>query len=262
MLFEWNSGDNTNFHIYKILYIFSYEKDIIYTRTSSVIYLTIINYFERRAMLQYHKCLAILICFSIFVSARCSYAEEEIEDLIDIFVSNSKIIAIIEGKNTITSNLRSKEKVLWRGSSGYLGAFLTNHRFLVISTSSNAWQALPLRKDESEKRVVSLSPYIALLVTGDRAIGFDAESNQFIETRLPIHDELIKAKAEKYVAVVITSSLVFGLAAETSAFAEVRLRVRETIEAVKVTSRKVIVRTSDRLLAFDASGSTWNEHRL
>ncbi|WP_319574855.1 hypothetical protein [uncultured Desulfobacter sp.] len=142
-------------------------------------------------MLQCHKCLAILICFSIFVSSLSSYAEEEIENLIDIFVSNSKIVAIIEGENTITSNLRSKESVLWRGSSGYLGAFLTNHRFFVISTSSDAWQALSLRKDESEKGVVSLSPYIALLVTGDRAIGFDAASNQFIETRLPIHDELI-----------------------------------------------------------------------
>ena len=56
------------------------------------------------------------------------------------------------------------------------------------------------------KGVASLSPYIALLVTKDRAVGFDATSNRFIETKLPIHDELITAKAEKYVAVVITSS--------------------------------------------------------
>ncbi len=213
-------------------------------------------------MLRCRKILTILICLSILVSAIGSYAEEEIEDLIDIFESNSKIIAIIEGKKTITFDLRLKEKVLWSDSNGYLGAFLTNERFFVISTSSDAWQALPLRLDESEKGVASLSPYIALLITGNRAIGFDAASNRFIETRLPIHDELLTAKAEKYVAVVITSIRAFGLATKTSAFTEIFLRVRETIEAIKITSSKATIRTSDRLLTFEASGSTWNEHRL
>jgi len=191
-----------------------------------------------------------------------SYAEEEIEDLIDIFESDSKIIAIIEGKRTISSDLRSREKVLWSDSNGYLGAFLTNLRFFVISTTSNSWRALPLKLSESEKGVASLSPYIALLATGDRAIGFDAASNRFIETKLPIHDELLAAEAEKYVAVVITSSRAFGLAAETSAFTEIRLRIRETIESIKITASKATVRTSDRLLTFEATGSTWNEHRL
>jgi len=213
-------------------------------------------------MLRCRKILTILICLSILVSAIGSYAEEEIEDLIDIFESNSKIIAIIKGRKTISVNLRRNEKVLWSDSNGYLGAFLTNLRFFVISTSSDAWQALPLRLDESEKGVASLSPYIALLVTGDRAIGFDAASNRFIETRLPIHDELLAAKAEKYVAVVITSSRAFGLATKTLAFTEIPLRVRETIEAIKITSSKATIRTSDRLLTFEASGSTWNEHRL
>ena len=213
-------------------------------------------------MFRCRKFLNILICLSILASTISSYAEEEIEDLIDIAESKSKIIAIIEGRKTISFGLRRKEKVLWSGSNGYLGAFLTNKRFFVISTSSSAWQVLPLRLNESEKGVASLSPYIALLVTGDRAIGFDAASNRFIETRLPIHDELLTAKAEKYVAVVITSSRAFGLATKTLAFAEIPLRVRETIEAIKITSSKATVRTSDRLLTFEATGSAWHEHRL
>ena len=199
---------------------------------------------------------------SIFASTISSYAEEEIEDLIYIAESKSKIIAIIEGNNKISFSLRPKEKVLWRGSRGYLGALLTNQRFFVISTSSGAWQALPLRGDESEKGVASLSPYIALLVTGDRAICFNAASNQFIETQLSIHDELLSAKVKKHVAVVITSSRAFGLASENSAFNEIHLRVQETLEAIKITSTKAIIHTSDRLLTFDAEGSTWNEHKL
>ncbi len=206
---------------------------------------------------------SILLAFlSIFVSATCSHADEKIEDLIDIFESNGKITALMEGKRTITTNLRQKEGVIWRGSKGYLGALLTNHRFLVISTSSGAWQELPLRLDESEKAVASMSPYIALLVTGDRAVGFDAASKRFIEARFPIHDELIKAKVEDHVAVVITTSRAFGLATETSAFAHIRLRVGEAMEALKTTSSKATIRTPDRLLTFEASAAVWREHRL
>ena len=84
----------------------------------------------------------------IFGFTIASYAEEEIEDLIDIAESKGKIIAIIEGRKTITFDLRPNEKVLWSGSRGYLGAFLTNLHFFVISTTSNAWRTLPLRLNE------------------------------------------------------------------------------------------------------------------
>ena len=213
-------------------------------------------------MLRCQKLLNILICWSILGTAVSCYAEEEIEDLIDIAESKGKIIAIIEGRKTITFDLRPNEKVLWSGSRGYLGAFLTDRSFFVISTSLYAWQELPLRLDESGKGVASLSPYIALLVTRDRVIGFDATSNRFIETQLPIHDELLAAEAERYVAVVITSSRAFGLAAESSAFTEIHLRGGETIEAIKLTYSKATVRTSDRLLTFEASGLPWKELRF
>ena len=119
-----------------------------------------------------------------------------------------------------------------------------------------------MKLNESETAVASLSPFIALLVTGERAVGYDATSSRFIQTWLPIHDELLAAKAEKYVAVVITSSRAFGLATKTLAFTEIPLRVRETIEAIKITASKATIRTSDRLLTFEATGSRWKEHRL
>jgi hypothetical protein len=199
---------------------------------------------------------------SILAFTISSYAEDEIEDLIDIAESKGKIIAIIEGRKTITFDLRPNEKLLWSGSRGHLGVFLTDQNFFVISTSLDAWQPLPLRLDESGKGVASLSPYIALLVTKDRAVGFDATSNRFIETLLPSQDELIAAEVERYVAVVITASRAFGLAAESSAFTEIFLRGGETIEEIKLTYSKATVRTSDRLLTFESKGSTWNELRL
>jgi hypothetical protein len=220
----------------------------------------IIDNSRRRTMPRYRRFLTVPICLSILLSAIGSYAEEEIEDLVDVFESNRKIIAVIE-KRTFTSNLRSKEKVLWSDSDGYLGAFLTNERFFVISTSSGAWKYLPLKSDES-KGVASLSPYIALLVAGDRAIVFNEVSNRFIEKRLPIQDELLTAKVERYVAVVVTSSRAFDFTTRTSAFNEIPFRGGETFEEIKATSSKATIRTSDRLLTFNAKSSTWNEHRL
>jgi hypothetical protein len=196
-------------------------------------------------MLRYRKLLISLICLSIFASTISSYAEGEIEDLIDIAESKGKIIAFIEGRKTISFDLRPNEKVQWSGSRGYLGAFLTDQHFFVLSPSLNAWQVLSLRLDESGKGVASLSPYLALLVTKDRAVGFDATSNRFIETLLPLQDELIAAKVERYVAVVITSSRLFGLAAESTAFTEINLRMSETIEKIELTYSKATVRTSD-----------------
>ncbi|MCI5167733.1 MAG: hypothetical protein D3903_17005 [Candidatus Electrothrix sp. GM3_4] len=165
-------------------------------------------------------------------------------------------------EKTISLNLRARENVLWSGSDGYLGAFLTNNRFSVISTSSTTWKTFSLKTDEAEKGVVSLSPYMALLVTENSAIAFNTKANQFVEVQFPIYDKLLATKVGKYVAVVITSSRVFGLAAESSNFTNIDLRTRETLKDIKITSSKAIIHTSDRLLTFKASHSTWSEHRL
>ncbi len=201
----------------------------------------------------------ILIFLSILLSAICSHGNEEIEDLIDIFESKDKIIGIINGKRTESLDLRGYEEVLWKGSDGHLGAFLTNKRYFVLSSSSNAWHVLDLRSNESEQATAFISPYLALLVTGDRAIGFDATSGRFVQVNLPIHDTLIDAGAGNHVAVVITSGRAFGLATGRSAFSETDIRVREIVNGMNITSSKAIVRTSDRLLIFRAKGAGWTE---
>ncbi len=213
-------------------------------------------------MLPYRQLLIVFIFLSVLVPAISSHADEETEDLIDIAEGKGKIIAIIEGKQSVSLDLQSKEEVSWSETRGHLAAVLTNERFLVISESSSFWQIMPLRLKNSEKPVVTLSPYLALLVTGDRAIGFDAKTNQFIETRLPVHDELIAAEADKYVAVVVTSGRALGLAVKSPAFSEIRLHVRESVNKIKLTSGKVTVHTSDRFLTYSAKEGGWNEHRF
>jgi len=209
------------------------------------------------------KIPVILTFLIILVSTIAANADEHIENLIDIVESSREVIAIIRGTKIIPVNLRPREQVLWSDTSGNLGAFLTDSRFFVITTSSPDWRILSLKVDESAGKITPiLSPYIGLLVTGNRAVGFNNSSNRFIETRLPPKDELLTAKSGDFVAVVITTSRVFGLAAISSSFIEARLRVTETVEEVKVSSSKVIVRTSDRLLSFVVNSSRWREFRL
>jgi hypothetical protein len=113
-----------------------------------------------------------------------------------------------------------------------------------------------------KRSCVLIRVYCFAGVTKDRAVGFDATSNRFVETLLPIHDELLAAEVERYVAVVITSGRAFGLAAESTAFTEITLGISESIEEIKLTYRKATVRTSDRLLTFEASGLPWKELRF
>ena len=209
-------------------------------------------------MLRRGSIFVMIICLYQLLSVACTYAEEAVDDLVDVLASDGKIVAIIEGERTTTVDLRLKETVLWSDSQGYLGGVLTDSQFYVISASSGVWQAFPLKLDASEKEVASLSDSLALLVTGDRAVVFDAASNQFVEARIPLQDELISAQVENHVAVVITSSRVLGFVTDTTAFAEERFKLDETVEGMKVTSQKAIIRTSERLLTFSTKTLRWN----
>lgn len=213
-------------------------------------------------MSNYLKILAVLVFMLAPVVSLTANADEDIEDFIDIVESESKVIAVVKGEKTRSVKLRPGEEITWSGSRGHLGAFFTDDRFLVISTSSGNWRELRLKIDEAETARVSISAYIVLLVTDKRAIGFDAVSNLFVETRLPLDDEVTVVETGDKVAVVITSGKAFGLAANASAFTELRLRIKERIETTKVTANKVTVRTSDRLLSFSASSASWIGHRF
>ncbi len=213
-------------------------------------------------MLRFRNIIFSLVFISVVAFCIPSCGAEEIEDQIDIIASEGKIIAVVEGKRKVSVHLGTHETVLWSASEGFLGAVLTDKRFLAITTYPKTWQYFTLRIGESEEAVASISPYLALLVTGNRAIGFDAASSRFIETQIPIRDEIIAAEVEKYVAVVVTSSRAYGLALKTTSFVEFFLRSHETIHSINVTASKAVIQSSDRLLTFEAEAATWKELRL
>lgn len=211
-----------------------------------------------------HRIVPAFLAFLLLgLAAVSTSAYDDTEPLIDIVEANREVIAVILGTKAKPVSLGPREEVLWSDTSGQLAAFLTNSRFFVISTSSPSWHILRLKTDEPDRVTTALlSPFLALLVTDNRAVGYSALSNRFIETRLPVRDDLLAVKSGDYVGAVITQSRAFGLAATATSFTEVRIRPGETVAEVNVTASKVLVHTSDRLLGFAAGASRWSEYRL
>jgi hypothetical protein len=156
---------------------------------------------------------------------------------------------------------------LWLDSDGYIGALLTNERFIAISLSSSGWLEKPLKSKEAYDGSPILSPTLALLVTKERVIGFDAIAHRFIEQSLRLDEEFVAAEANDYVAAVISSRRALGrralgLASGGSAFSEIRFRTSETFQSIRTKSQVITVRTSWRILTFGASSPSWSEVRL
>jgi hypothetical protein len=206
--------------------------------------------------------LSIIVFLILLAPPLSSNADQEVQDKIYISELNGQLNAVIDGAKNSTTRLGPKEGVLWEDSSGYLGAVLTNDRFHVVSTTSGSWKEFHLKSEEAEQAKVSLSPYIALLVTGDRAVCYNISTHNFFETKLPIGAELIAAEAGRYIAVVVTTDKLFGIRKGSSSFTEMRLGIDESVEDVDVTSNKVVVRTSSRLLSLVADDTEWTEFKL
>ena len=213
-------------------------------------------------MLPFRTIITILVILTTLLYAIPSNSKDDIEDLVFIEQADRKIIAIRDGIPASPFELRSKEEVLWLDSDGYIGALLTNERFIAISLSSPGWLEKPLRSKEAYDGSPILSPTLALLVTKERVIRFDAISHRFIEQSLRLDEEFVAAEANDYVAVVISSRRALGLASGDSGFREIRFRTSETFQSLKTTPQVVTIRTSWRILTFGASSPSWSEVRL
>ena len=213
-------------------------------------------------MLSFRTIFTVVVTLATLLYAIPSNSKDVIKDSVDIEQVGRKIFAIREGSQTIPFELRSKEEVLWLDSDGYIGALLTNERFIAISLSSSSWLEKPLRSKEAYDGRPILSPTLALLVTKDRVIGFDAKSPRFIEQNLRLDEEFVAAEANDYVAAVISSRRALGLASGASGFSEIRFRTSEDFQSISTKSRVITVRTSWRMLTFGASSPSWSEVRL
>ena len=203
------------------------------------------------------RAISIIIIFAVvFVWTFPLEGDDYIEDLIDIQELDGDIIAIREGRVKLF-DLPSPEKILWIGSKGYIGAVLTERRFLVISKSSIGWYEISLKEKEAKEAITLLSEYLAVLVTVDRGICFDGKNNRFIEFQRPANEAFLESAVNKYVAVVVSSRYAFGLALGGEEFNKIPFLPNEYLETLKTTAHFATIRTTKRVLIFRDSDSSW-----
>ena len=209
--------------------------------------------------------LTILIAVSVGVLAAATLKSEDnteyfiSEDFIDIQELEREIVAIRDGKAPVPFKLLLRETVLWKDSKGKVGAVLTDKRFVAISIASTGWHEIPLRINEADKATAVLSMNIVLLVTEERAFGFDCESNHFVEERLQLYEEVLATNANIDVAVIVSAGRALGFATGSKAFVEMPFRIHESFESFDTKSRLATVRTTSRVLTFHASDFSWTE---
>jgi hypothetical protein len=181
--------------------------------------------------------------------------DDYIEDSIDIQELDGDVIAIRDRRVKLF-DIPSQEKILRIDSKGYVGALLTEKRFLVISKSSINWFEISLREKETQGAITLLSEYLALLVTVDRAICFDGKYNRLIELQRPANEEFIEAAVNKYVAVLVSSHYAFGLTLGKE-FNKIQFRPDEFFETLQTKAHFATIRTTKRLLIYRDSDSSW-----
>ncbi|CAB5112664.1 hypothetical protein D3OALGB2SA_2499 [Olavius algarvensis associated proteobacterium Delta 3] len=202
-----------------------------------------------------------VILIAVF-HASPSNGRKVIEDLVEIEQIGRKIFASRDGIPSTPLELKSKEEVLWIDSGGYVGALITNKRFVVTSLYSSSWMDKPLKSDETHDGSLLVSPTLALFMTKDRVICFDAMNPRFIEPNRSLREEFLEAEVNDYVAVVVSSTRALGFGTDGSSFKEIRFKRREIFQSIRTTQRVATVTTNFRRLTFNASSSFWAEVRL
>jgi len=189
-------------------------------------------------------------------------SEKTVEDVIDIHLGDQEVIAVKQGETISKIDLQLKERLLWKGSDGYVGTVITNERLLAVSKSSSGWIELPFRLSETYEETppnVILSDRLMLLATDKRIIGFDSDSNRWATVDLPLHEELVETAIDTHVGVGVTTKRAYGLAKGVSTFVEERFKKNEQILSVETSAYNATIRTSRRLLIFKSAGAYWRE---
>ena len=199
----------------------------------------------------------------LFIRPPWAMAYEEVEDLVDIFATDSAFIAVVDGKRNFSEAKGSSETILWQGAKGEIGAFLTNDRLLAVSTRSGQWNARPLKINEKkEPPHMLIAAHLLIMLTGERIVTFGTHTGGFVQTRLPIGESIIAQAAEGRVAAVVTPSRAFGFSSYRRGVAEIRFQLKENVISLKTTYNKITLRTSLRLITLKAEDAVWRQFDL
>lgn len=210
-----------------------------------------------------YRSIAMVLTMLLLAATRGAASYEEVEDLVDIYTTDSNFIAVVDSRRIFNETIRARETIQWQGAQGEVGAFLTNERLLAVSTRSGQWNIQFLKiKEKKQRPQMLLGAQLVVMLTDDRIVGFGTQTGGFIQARLPLGEVVIASDIQGRVAAVITPDQAFALSARRRGVAEIRFRIQERFESMKTTYNKVTLRTSQRLITFAAGDAVWRDTEL
>lgn len=186
--------------------------------------------------------------------------EVPLADVLEVLVIDRDVLAIdAAGGGQTVVRLRLGESVSWRGARGKVGVVITDQRVLAVSTQSGFWQELDYGRAEVPPDAALLGERVALVITSQRALGFDGGSGNLVEYRLGVDEPVLGARVGSNVAVVVTGRRALGLSPFVGGFFRFPLDLRDRIEAIHADSNLVTLTTQRRVLIFRATTGSWEE---
>ncbi len=205
----------------------------------------------------------MLLVVALLMRSSWAVAYEEVEDLVDIFATDSAFIAVVDGKRNFSEAKDSSEAILWQGAKGEIGAFLTNERLLAVSVRSGQWNVRPLKITEKKSTPEMLiAAHLLIMLTAERIVSFGTHTSGFVQTRMPIGEPVVIKEAQGRVAAVVTPARAFGYSSYRRGVAEIRFQLKETVISLKTTYNKITLRTSQRLITLNAEDAVWRQFDL
>jgi len=186
--------------------------------------------------------------------------ETPLADVLQVIVLDREVLAVDGlGGNDIRQPLERGERVLASDARGRVGIVLTDRRVLAVAVRSGSWQDARYRRGEAVPEGAFLGEQVALVVTRQRALGFDGGSGNIVESSLGPREQVLAVDASGAVGVVVTDRRALGISPFAGGFFEAKLQVGEKVESVAATGNFATVHTSRRLLTFQALTGAWVE---
>lgn len=206
--------------------------------------------------------LAVLSVWILATSVEAQWVAGEIPlaDVLEVLVIDREILAIdAAGGGQTVERLRLAETVIWKGARGKIGVVITDQRILAASTQSGSWQETNLGRVEIPPETALLGERVALLITSERALGFDGGSGNLVEYRLGVDEPVLGARVGSNVAVVVTGRQALGLSPFVGGFFRVPLKLRDPVQSIDAESNLATLTTARTLMIFRATTGSWEK---
>ena len=215
-------------------------------------------------LLSFASLSPLLLCTALIATAAVAReSESPLSPLLEVQIVGREVLAIdSENGGQRSERLERGEAVLYTRSQGRVGVVVTDRRMLAISTGSGSFQVARYRNGEGPPAAVELGDRVALAMMPSRAVGFDGNSHNIVESTIGPREKVLDTAVGPNVAMVVTDRRALGLSADRGGFFDLRLRVGEQFQSVSAFANHATLQTSQRLLIFRGPDAAWEERRV